>query len=242
MNINTTTSFYLSKKTNLELKNICRAKHIANYSRCTKNELIFIIQRYYSYNIYDFVSTCYLRKNKCHVTILESSTCNICLQDDIKIVRICKCVFNICLHCISQLRDDICPHCKRRYNIAYPTDDDDCKECGLASVILEECNINTNISVFMGIHELLFKQIVDLPYIVIRYKYDHFCFEDTPLYDKIKYYFILRKKQHITHFDILQQLHAQGFNVDTDTCNHHFYEGISYINNDLLEFVINFGS
>ena len=51
---------------------------------------------------------------------------------------------------------------------------------------------------------------------------------------KWEYYFILRKKQHITHFDILQQLHAQGFNVDTDTCNHHFYEGISYINNDQL--------
>ena len=52
----------------------------------------------------------------------------------------------------------------------------------------------------------------------------------------------MRKKQHITHFDILQQLHTQGFNVDTDPCNHHFYEGISYINNDLLEFEINFGS
>ena len=141
MNINTVQSFYLSKKTNLELKNICRSKHIANYSRCTKNELIFIIKRYYSYNIYDFVSTCYMRKNKCRVTILESATCNICLQDDIKIVRICKCVFNICLHCISQLRNDICPHCKRRYNIACTTEDDDYRECELASVILENVSL-----------------------------------------------------------------------------------------------------
>ena len=191
MNINTTKSFYLSKKTNLELKNICRSKHIVNYSRCTKNELIFIIQRYYSFNIYNFVSTCYLRKKECHVTITPISTCNICLQDDILTVRICKCVFDICLQCISQLRNDICPHCKRRYNIASTTYDD--KECELASVIIEKCNINTNISVFMGIHELLFEKVTDLPYIVIKYKYDHFCFENTPLYDKIKYYFILRK-------------------------------------------------
>ena len=184
-----------------------------------------------------------MRKNKCYVTILPSATCNICLQDDILTVRICKCVFDRCLHCISQLHNDICPHCKRRYNIASITDNYNYyKECELASVILEECNINTNISVFMGIHELLFKKVTDLPYIVIKYKYDHFCFENTPLYDKIEYYFILRKKQHITHFDILQQLHEQGFNVDTDTCNHHFYEGISYINNDLLEFELDFGS
>ena len=116
-----------------------------------------------------------MRKKACHITITPIFTCNICLQDDILTVRICKCVFDICLHCISQLRNDKCPHCKRRYNITSTTDNDDvCKECELASVILEKCNINMNISVFMGIQELLFKQIVDLPYIVIKYKYDHF--------------------------------------------------------------------
>ena len=74
MNINTVQSFYLSKKTNLELKNICRSKHIANYSRCTKNELIFIIQRYYSYKIYKFVTTYYMHKKACHVIVSPTST------------------------------------------------------------------------------------------------------------------------------------------------------------------------
>ena len=74
----------------------------------------------------------------------------ICLQDDILTVKICRCVFDICLQCITQLLNDICPHCKRRYNIASTTDNDDYKEYELASVILEKCNINMSISVFMG--------------------------------------------------------------------------------------------
>ena len=32
----------------------------------------------------------------------------------------------------------------------------------------------------------------------------------------------MRKKQHITHFDILQQLHAQGFEVDDHICSQYF--------------------
>ena len=107
MNVNVLQSYYLNTKNKKELIQFCQS---ANYLHCNKNELIFIIQKYYSYVIYEFVTLCYIRKRECYVTVLPISTCNICLQDNVFVIFACIVYHNYLMIHVHIVNDIITFH------------------------------------------------------------------------------------------------------------------------------------
>jgi len=78
--------------------------------------------------------------------------------------------------------------------------------------------------------------------IVIKQKFSCYCYNDTPIYNHSKFYYI--EGDNMTYKYVIQELIKQDFKkpIDNILCNHFWLEDISNTEGSNIQFELGFGS